>query len=155
MYSIVVHHQTYGLTTAGARLRFVALGLAFVGVAFVAVGIWAFLLPATADIRAGRTVLFTATKVRITWSHVYEFRDHPADFAVAVLTKILGGVGLGGLGVLVSLGCLLRAFGPVDIKFGPAGQRATAAWLYGSAACIALYFLLLAFPYLLRYGVLR
>lgn len=132
-----------------------ALSLAFVGAAFVTVGIWAFLLPATADIRTGRTVIFTATKVRTTWSHVYDFRDHPTDFAVAVLTKILGAVGFGGLGVLVSLGCLIRAFGPVEIKFGAGGQRATAAWLYGSAVCIALYFLLLAFPYLLRYGVLR
>lgn len=154
MYSIVVQPQTFGMPTGGIRFRFVALVLAFVGVAFVAVGTWALLLPAIADIRAGRTVIFTATKIRITWSQVYAFRDHPADFTVGVVTKILGGVGFARLGLLVSFGGLLRTFGPADIRFGFRGQRLAAAWIYGSAACIALYFLLWAFPYLLRYGVL-
>ena len=142
------------LPTSGIRLRLVALGLSLVGVAFIAMSTWAFILPAAADIRAGRTLIFTATRAGITWSHVYVFRDHPTAFATGILTKILGGLGFGGLGFIVSLACLLRAFGPADIEFGPRGRRLTAAWVFASAACIALYFLLWVFPYLLRYGVL-
>lgn len=149
-----VQQQTYEMATDGFRLRLVALGLAFVGFAFVAVAIWAFVAPASADVRAGRTVIFTATKVRVTWSHVYAFRDHPVDFATAVLTKILGGIGFGALGLLVSCGCLLRAFGPADFGFGQHGKRIAAACVYVSGACIGLYFLLQVFPYLLRYGLL-
>lgn len=135
-------------------MRFVALGLSLIGAAFIAVGAWAFLLPAAADIRAGHILIFTATKAGISWSRVYAFRDHPADFALGVLTKIFGGLGFGGLGVIVSLTCLLRALGPADIKFAPRGKRLAAAWVFCSATFIALYFLLWAFPYLLRYGVL-
>jgi hypothetical protein len=153
-YSIVMQHQAFGMPPDGVRMRFVALGLSLIGVAFIAVGTWAFLLPAAADIRAGHILIFTATKAGISWSHVYGFRDHPADFALGLLTKIFGGLGFGGLGAIVSLTCLLRAFGPADIKFAPRGQRLAAAWVFCSAAFIALYFLLWAFPYLLRYGVL-
>ncbi len=135
-------------------MRFVALGLSLVGIAFIAMGTWVFLLPAAFDIRAGRILLFTATKAGMTWSHVYAFRDQPVDFVVGVLTKIMGGLGFGGLGVLLSFACLIRAFGPADIKFGPRGRRLATAWVFGSAALIALYFLLWVFPYLLRYEVL-
>lgn len=145
--------QTYEMTTGGVRSRFVAFCLALVGVALIAVATWAFLLPAAADIRAGHILIFTATRAGITWSHVYAFRDHPADFAVGVLTKVAGGVGFGGLGVFVSCALLLRAFGPGDIKFGPRGKRLAAVWVYGSIGFIVVYFLLWVFPYLLRYGV--
>lgn len=112
------------------RLLGIGLGLAVTGAGFIAVAIWPFLLPAIADLRAGHTVLFTATKgAGVTWSHVYTLRDHPAYFAVGVLTKILGGIAFGGLGLFLSVGGLLRAFGPADIRL----------WV---------------FPYLLRYGVL-
>ncbi len=142
------------MPTSGVRLRFVAFCLALVGVAFIAVATWAFLLPAAADIRTGHILIFTATKAGITWSHVYAFRDHPADFAVGVLTEVAGGVGFGGLGLFVSCALLLRAFGPEDIKFGPRGKRLAALWVYGSVAFIVAYLLLWVFPYLLRYGVL-
>lgn len=146
--------RTDDVPAGGLRFRLVALGLALVGGAFIAVALWAFLLPAIADMRAGRVTLFTATRAGITWSHVYAVSNHPVDFAVGVLTEILGAIGFGGMGMFVSFGCLLRAFGPTDIKFGARGRRMAAAWVYGNIATIALYFLLWPFPYLLRYGVL-
>lgn len=148
--------QTEGAATGGLRIRLlgIGLGLAVIGAGFIAIAIWPFLLPAIADLRAGHTVLFTATKAGVTWSHVYTLRDHPADFTVGVLTKILGGIAFGGLGLFLSVGGLLRAFGPADIRFGPRGRRMTTAWIYGSLAAFILYLVLWVFPYLLRYGVL-
>ena len=146
--------QTDGGRAGGLRIRLVGLGVALVGAGFIAVAIWPFLLPAIADLRAGNTAIFTATRgAGITWLHVYTFRDHPTDFAMGILSKFMGGIAFGGLGLFLSLGGLLRAFGPADIEIGPQARRRTAAWIYGSIAALLLYALLLAFPYLLRYGV--
>lgn len=153
MYPVIMQQRPYGMLPGGIRLRFVTFCLSLVGAAFIAVGTWAFLLPAAADIRSGHTLIFTATKAGITWSRVYSFREHPTDFTVGVLTKILGGAGFAGLGLFVGLACLLRTLGPADIAFSQRGKRVAALWVFGSAALIALYFLLWAFPYLLRYGV--
>lgn len=151
-YAVIMQQQRYGLLPGGIRLRLVTFCLGLIGAIFIAVGTWAFLLPAAADIRAGRTVRFTATRAGITWSRVYAFRDHPGDFTLWVLTKILGGVGFGSLGLFVGFACLLRALGPATIEFSPREKRISTYWVFGSAALIALYFLLWTFPYLLRYG---
>lgn len=147
--------QTDGVAAGGLRIRLVGLGLALLGAGFIAVAIWPFLLPAIADLRAGNTAIFTASRgAGITWLHVYAFRDHPTDFAVGILSKFLGAIAFGGLGLFLSLGGLLRAFGPAEIEFSPQARRRTAAWIYVSIAAFLLYALLLGFPYLLRYGVL-
>lgn len=149
--------QTEGVPTGGLRIRLlgIGLGLAVIGAGFIAIAIWPFLLPAIADLRAGNTAIFTATRgAGITWLHVYAFRDHPTDFAIGILSKFLGAIAFGGLGLFLSLGGLFRAFGPADIQFSPRARRMTTAWIYGSIAAFILYLVLWVFPYLLRYGVL-
>jgi hypothetical protein len=137
----------------GALLR--RLAMAFVGTFFIAIGGWVFMPRAAADLRTGRTVITTANRVGVTWSHAYGLRNHPVYFALSVLTNALGALGFAGLGLLVLYVVVRTAFDPSGANVSARARRIASAGTFIAVGSLILFFGLQVFPYLLRYGVLQ
>jgi hypothetical protein len=128
--------------------------IACLGVVFSAIGVWVFVLPIVTDLRAGRVVVMTTIKTRVTWSHDYTFDEHPVYFALKILTDALGAVAFAGTGLLLLYFAVRIIFDPTGATMSSRVKLAGSVWAFTCLGSFFLFGLLHVFPYLLKYGIL-